>query len=595
MDNPAGKLFNFQINYNKSRSGVVDPLYNGNIAETYWKTSNDNTMRRYAYTYDALNRITSGKFNGGGQTDRYTVEDIAYDKNGNITKLTRNGAINANATSFGLMDKLSYVYHNGGNFLVKVTETGNKTYGFKDGSNTDNDYARDANGNTTRDRNKGITGITYNHLNLPTQVSFGSNKIAYIYDASGVKLKKEVTQGSSVTNTEYAGKYIYENGQLQFFSHPEGYVTKENNTYKYVYQYKDHLDNVRLSYTNTGTISAPQLEIIEENNYYPFGLKQKGYNGQTSSLGNDVAQRWKFGSKELDESLGLEMYDFGARNYTPDIGRWMNIDPLADTYISLSPYNYVSNNPIYFVDPDGRRIDISTIYKKDKEGNDILDKNGNRILVGINISVTGKILNKSSKSFTDKQLSSFTSRLSKSIKSSFSSANEKGFTVNVSTDITVASDENPITETDYVFTIVDGGKIPDADRPGKFRSRFTVGYAPFGELGIYFNAGIINDTDVPATTGIYANTGKTNSGGATLERTGAHELGHSANLPHVSRGTMDSNLMHQSRRPNAGTKLTKAQILKMKEDYNKGLLNKGRQDYRYRNKPIGPRKADGSF
>ncbi|WP_223129341.1 RHS repeat domain-containing protein [Sinomicrobium weinanense] len=140
---------------------------------------------------------------------------------------------------------------------------------------------------------------------------------------------------------------------MAFFSHPEGYVTKDNNTFKYVYQYKDHLGNIRLSYANIGTTSAPQLEVIEESNYYPFGLKHRGYNPQTSPLGNSVAQRWKFGGKELDESLGLGTYDFGARNYNPELGRWMNIDPLAEDMRKHSPYNYAFDNPISFIDPDG--------------------------------------------------------------------------------------------------------------------------------------------------------------------------------------------------------------------------------------------------
>lgn len=75
-------------------------------------------------------------------------------------------------------------------------------------------------------------------------------------------------------------------------------------------------------------------------NYYPFGLKHRGYNPQMSPLGNSVAQRWRFGGKESDESLGLRTYDFGARNYDPALGRWMNIDPMTDKMRRHSPYNY---------------------------------------------------------------------------------------------------------------------------------------------------------------------------------------------------------------------------------------------------------------
>ncbi|MGS2762773.1 DUF6443 domain-containing protein [Sinomicrobium sp. M5D2P9] len=355
VDTPAGKLFNFQVNYNTSRSGVVDPLYNGNIAETYWKTTNDNTMRRYAYTYDALNRITSGKFNGSGQTDRYTVEDIAYDKNGNITKLTRNGAINANATSFGVMDKLSYAYHNGGNFLVKVTETGNKTYGFKDGSNTDNDYARDANGNMTRDKNKGITGITYNHLNLPTQVSFGSNKIAYIYDALGTKLKKEVTQGSSVTGTEYAGKYIYENNQLKQVSHPEGYFEpKAGGGYQYVYRLTDIWGNTRITYADDnsdGIVGAS--EIRREQNYYPGGLEHRGYNGAMSGVKNNLKT---YQGQEFTEDLGLNTHEWRYRISDPATLRFWQIDPLAEDYYYNSTYAFQENKLGLGVELEGAEL-----------------------------------------------------------------------------------------------------------------------------------------------------------------------------------------------------------------------------------------------
>mgnify|MGYP003120694996 CR=1 FL=1 len=77
----------------------------------------------------------------------------------------------------------------------------------------------------------------------------------------------------SDTITEYAGNYIYENGSLQFFNTPEGYATPDGKGgFDYVYQYKDHLGNVRLSYTDV----EGDLEIVEEKNYYPFGLEHKG-------------------------------------------------------------------------------------------------------------------------------------------------------------------------------------------------------------------------------------------------------------------------------------------------------------------------------
>ncbi len=301
------------------------------------------------YTYDALNRITQAIDNTG----KYDLQSVLYDKNGNITQLIRNGHTNASATSFFVMDYLTYTYDDG-NKLNKVVDIANKTFGFKDGNSSGNDYSYDANGNMTVDRNKGITGITYNHLNLPTRVTINGKNIDYTYDATGMKLSKTV---ENIT-TDYASGYIYENNELQFFNHAEGYISPElvsgSLKFDYVYQYKDHLGNVRLSYTdanNDGQIV--QSEIIEESNYYPFGLKHKGYNDVVQPHGNSTAQKFGFGGKELNEELGLEWHDFDARNYDASLGRWMNLDPLAEQMRRHSPYNYAFNNPIYYIDPDG--------------------------------------------------------------------------------------------------------------------------------------------------------------------------------------------------------------------------------------------------
>ncbi|XLS29987.1 fibronectin type III domain-containing protein [Flavobacteriaceae bacterium M23B6Z8] len=345
-------LFAFKIGYNEG----ANALYNGNISSTSWRTNNtDNNLKQYNYSYDALNRITDAI---GVTTNVFDVTGITYDKMGNIKTLNRQGAVVAqpqlsNSGDYSLMDGLTYSYDTG-NKLQSVQDSGNGTYGFKDGANTTTEYTYDANGNMIKDDNKGITNITYNHLNLPTQVTMADGTISYIYDAAGMKLKKIVnnTAESSVTSTEYAGNYIYEDGNLQFFNNAEGYVEEDGSGgYNYIFQYKDHLGNVRLSYSdlnNNGTIEASS-EILEENNYYPLGLKHKGYN----NVINGTDHPYGFGGKEEQDELGLGWHDFHARNYDASLGRWMNIDPLAELDYSLTPYNYAMNNPIFFSDPTG--------------------------------------------------------------------------------------------------------------------------------------------------------------------------------------------------------------------------------------------------
>ncbi|RKN75916.1 RHS repeat domain-containing protein [Ulvibacterium marinum] len=151
--------------------------------------------------------------------------------------------------------------------------------------------------------------------------------------------------------TDYAGNFVYEGGNLQFLNHPEGYIEPDGSGgYDYIYQYKDHLGNIRLSFADDdGDGSVATSEIREENNYYPFGLKHMGYNGVV----NGRNHKYGYGGKEEQDELDLAWLDITARNYDPALGRWMNIDPLADQMRRHSPYNYAFDNPIYFIDPEG--------------------------------------------------------------------------------------------------------------------------------------------------------------------------------------------------------------------------------------------------
>lgn len=169
-----------------------------------------------------------------------------------------------------------------------------------------------------------------------------------------------------------------------FFPHEEGYVdilqTSEGRWYNYVYNYIDHLGNIRVSYAYDQKRNT--LKIIEENHYYPYGLKHKNYNSANRvfvrdestvridpTLNPPIKFKYKYNGMEWQDELGLNWYDYHARNYDPAIGRWMNIDPLAETSRRWSPFTYCYNNPVRYVDPDGMQaIDNDDIIKVNNEG-----------------------------------------------------------------------------------------------------------------------------------------------------------------------------------------------------------------------------------
>ncbi|MFV0248936.1 MAG: DUF6443 domain-containing protein [Tenacibaculum sp.] len=165
-------LFAFEAKYNNPNSGGT-PLYTGAITGVNWKSSiNNNNLKTYDYQYDKLGRLSNAKFSSNtvSENDWFNVSNLNYDLNGNITSLSRNGW--QNSSSYTNMDNLTYKYE--GNKLTKVTDAGNNQYGFKDSNTTDAvDYEYDENGNLIRDNHKKMS-ITYNYLNLPSQITFDS-------------------------------------------------------------------------------------------------------------------------------------------------------------------------------------------------------------------------------------------------------------------------------------------------------------------------------------------------------------------------------------------------------------------------------------
>src|SRR5690554_5158698 len=365
LSNPQEKLFNYKINYNIKFLGDNSAAnYNGNISSVGWRTAVDNVGKGYGYDYDHLNRLNYAShlkqhINSGiiylisHKRDGQYAEDLSYDKNGNILTLKRFGQEELGQPIE--IDDLTYAYT--GNQLQSVTDATNNGEGFNDGNKTGNDYVYDSFGNITQDKNKKITNVKYNHQNLPTEVVFNTGKINYTYDAAGTRLAKKVQPtGGTVVTTDYINGFQYENNVLQFFPHPEGYVKRNaNNTYLYAYQYTDHLGNVRLSYADVnknGTIE-PATEILEENNYYPFGLKHKGYNEIVNSNRSEAAEKYKFLNKEYEDSFGLNVTETDFRQYDSAIGRFNVMDAFSEMAYDYTPFRYGFNNPVIWEDATG--------------------------------------------------------------------------------------------------------------------------------------------------------------------------------------------------------------------------------------------------
>ena len=346
----SGSKFTQNLYYN---TGNGTARYNGSISSMTWKAGNESTVRGYKFTYDGLDRLlnaTYGETAGiNANTDRFSENVTAYDKNGNIKTLQRYGQ--TAASGYGLIDNLTFTL--AGNLLNRVDDAAAASaYGggfeFKDGVKQANEYTYDSNGNLTKDLNKGISTITYNVLNLPNMVTFSDGStIAYTYGADGTKLKTVHKTGSTTTTTDYCGNVVYENGVQKLLLTDEGYVTLSDS--KYHYYLKDHQGNNRVVINQSGTVE-------ETNHYYPFG-------GVFASSGN--VQPYKYNGKELDAKKGLNWYDYGARHYDAALGRFTTVDPSAENYYSTSPFTYCLNNPLNYIDPLG----TDTVDVKDVDWN----------------------------------------------------------------------------------------------------------------------------------------------------------------------------------------------------------------------------------
>jgi RHS repeat-associated protein len=328
----TSNYFGFELGYDKTTSTLSgtsfsNPQFNGNISGMLWRSAGDQVQRKYDFSYDAANRLTTAAFsqtNGSADMD-FSVSGLSYDANGNIQAMNQKGWM---LSGSDFIDQLNYNYLPNSNRLLNVIDS--KPYSnikrgdFQTSPNhpqsgaknsTTLDYTYDDNGNLKKDLNKDIgnsstDGIVYNYLNLPQTITVknntGGNKgiINYTYDAAGSKLQKQVVDYSEsgrtiTTTTKYIGGSVYESrsispvdaarpdytDQLQFIAQEEGRIRFEKATSAtcptplpdrlfYDYFIKDHLGNVRMVLTEQAETQCYLPATVEdatwatENLYY---------------------------------------------------------------------------------------------------------------------------------------------------------------------------------------------------------------------------------------------------------------------------------------------------------------------------------------
>jgi len=194
--------------------------------------------------------------------------------------------------------------------------------------------------------------VEYNLLNLPKKVSKGTDNISYIYSATGTKLA--MLKGITVVNF-YAGTCVYKgNKTLDYALHPEGVVRATGQGLSYEYFLKDHLGNVRIVFGSDGA-------VLQTTDYYPFGMSH-------TPKAKENENRYLYNGKEQQDALlsgvKFDWYDYGARFYDPQLGRFHSVDPMVENgHHNYTPYAYAYNNPILYIDPLG--LD-TTIYVFDQ-------------------------------------------------------------------------------------------------------------------------------------------------------------------------------------------------------------------------------------
>jgi RHS repeat-associated protein len=218
-------------------------------------------------------------------------------------------------------------------------------------------YNYDDSGNMTYDPNKKLT-FYYNYHNLPYRIVGEENdQLQLLYGADGNLLQRKYLKNIIViTKRDYLRGVEYKSDTLESVHHPDGRAIKSGSDWIYEYWIKDHLGNVRTTFRDSNgdnIIDYSDDATTSAHNYYTFGM-------EWINPADTIQPRnlYRYNGKEMIEEMNVKMFDYGARQFMPDLGRFSTVDRFSDKYAFQSTYAYAAGNPIKYIDVNGDSLDV---------------------------------------------------------------------------------------------------------------------------------------------------------------------------------------------------------------------------------------------
>ena len=359
----------------KIRLGTDRRRFGGDVSSMEWMSGAGTGTRSYDFAYDGLGRLVSADYGEYGDHVVGYGTSYSYDNMGNLLSLSREGDMTSSRK--GIVDNLSMTYD--GNMLASVSDSApapsvTGSADFRDGVSEAVEYTYDRNGNMTSDLNRKVSLISYNRQNRPARIKHSGGTETFTYLSDGTKRERTALgKDWSLSRTEYRGNLVCADDSLKYILFDGGLIAMDGSSPEYLFFLRDHLGSVRV-------VARPDGKVVQVNHYYPYGMAFAGggmsgnagahpVEGGVSVAGGSLeiggetggmelarpgaSQPYRFLGNELYTSNSLGLYDFSARMYDPALGRFLSVDPMAETCLNMTPFAYCGNNPIIRVDPEG--------------------------------------------------------------------------------------------------------------------------------------------------------------------------------------------------------------------------------------------------